>query len=396
MKPSLIIGRSRRHLNNRLFHSALAGVLALVCTAMPLAAQTPTGRAGQTPPAAPTPATAKLPEQLTFDTLTIKDPGTGLDAYTMLYPDGWHASGKVLWDISRTVAPSDILATASNADASQEFNRYPSQLFVWSAADARFVGVGRKVQGCTVQQPPDGPIAAIERVVIPSVRPNLRGAFTIIGAEELPKLAAAIAPMYNQPGQGQQSVKAARVRIEYTKDQKPWREEFRCVFLEAQGPGGIVWGIDQINAFRAPRGLLDSDLPPMDFMALSLRPTLRFTDALDKLTNMLIQNFNTTENAIMERVRIQEQAQQQISNMITTGYQQRQKTMDAVAEQFDSKVVRGVQDRTNPFDNSIEQTPDEYDYSWVTSGGQHIYTNDSSFNPNENSNLDWRQEKAAN
>jgi hypothetical protein len=108
-----------------------------------------------------------------------------------------------------------------------------------------------------------------------------------------------------------------------------------------------------------------------------------------------MQEQYTDQAAIMQRVATQEQAGQQINQMIMQGYQQREQIQDLVAESFDSKVIRQVQDRTNPFTGEMEQEPD-YSHVWVDQSGDHIYSNDSNYNPNGSESGTWQEEPAAN
>ena len=54
-------------------------------------------------------------------------------------------------------------------------------------------------------------------------------------------------------------------------------------------------------------------------------------------------------------------------------------------------VIRNGLARDNGFDGSTEEAPNEYGHVWVNGLGEHIYTNESSYNPNVGSNLDWRE-----
>ena len=134
-------------------------------------------------------------------------------------------------------------------------------------------------------------------------------------------------------------------------------------------------------------------------MAMSLQQTPAFADAVDRLTHQLIQGFYVDQQVLMQKVAAEEQAQQAKHSHpapdVMTAWENRQKQQDAIFENYDSKAVRGVQDRTNPFTNSVEQTPDNYSHVWVNSLGDHLYSNSASFNPN-GSPVDWRDEPAAN
>jgi hypothetical protein len=332
-----------------------------------------------------------------IDPVAVKDTQeTGLDAYTMLVPTGWQARGAVTWDTSRTAAPCELIVRVTNPNGGEEFNRYPSQLYCWSQAYERYMGLGRKVQGCLIERPVDGPVTALRQIVLPMLRDQVGNQYRIVAADDLPKLAAAYATMYQQPGQPGGTIRAGPLVVEYSQAGQVVRNELRGVFIHAQGPSGVTWGLDHTTTFKAEAFRFDQTAIQMDMMAWSLHAALPFTDELDKVTQILIDNFYTDQAAIMERARIMEQAQQQISDQIIQGWQHRSGQMDAIAEAYDSKAVRGVQDRTNPFTHEVEEAPDQYDYVWVNSLGQRIYSNSAGYNPNGESNLDRRQMPAAN
>jgi hypothetical protein len=325
----------------------------------------------------------------------IKDTqGTGIDAYTMLIPAGWNATGKVFWDTQRVAAPSDLFVAVRNPQGVEQFNRFPALLFTYDDLDARYVGIGKKKLGTIIAPPPKNDIAAIEKWVIPTYAPKLKGRYKIVATQQLPNLAQAAAPIYLPPGTPG-TVQAAKVRIAYNDSGKQIQIDFIAIYLLSQGGPTTIWGLDQITAFKAEAGQLDAVSTPMTLMAMSLKPTLKFADEQDKVSKALMQEQYTDQAAIMQRVATQEQAGQQINQMIMQGYQQREQIQDQVAESFDSKVIRQVQDRTNPFTGEMEQEPD-YSHVWVDQSGDHIYSNDSNYNPNGSESGTWQEEPAAN
>jgi hypothetical protein len=343
-------------------------------------------------PGAQPPATSGTIKMTKF---VIKDTqGTGIDAYTMLIPAGWNAVGKVFWDTQRVAAPSDFYVAVRNPQGVEQFNHFPALMFTYDDLDARYVGIGKKKLGCIIAPPPKNDIVAIEKWVIPTYAPKLKGRYKIVAAQQLPSLAQAAAPIYLPPGTPG-SVHAAKVRIAYNDSGKQLQIDFIAIYLLSQGGPTTVWGLDQITAFKAEAGQLDAVSTPMTLMAMSLKPTLKFADEQDKVSKALMQEQYADQAAIMQRVAIQEQAGQQINQMIMQGYQQREQIQDQVAESFDSKVIRQVQDRTNPFTGEVEQEPD-YSQVWVDGLGNHIYSNDANYNPNGVEAGTWQQEPAAN
>jgi hypothetical protein len=338
------------------------------------------------------PGLAKAAGTLRFHKIVIRDRPTGLDAYTMLVPAGWTGGGRVIWDLSRTIAPSQIIVHLTKPKGTEDLSILPPLMFSWSPLYERYSAqIGGGFQGAVIMRPVDGPVAAIRAVVIPRYMRPIASSYTILQSQELPRLAAAYAPMYIHPGQPSGIVRAGRMRIQYAAGGRNVEAEIRCVFLYSQGPSGVIWAVDQINIFRADNGKLDAAALKMELSVLSLEPTPRFSDANSQVTSMLVQRFYTNQQALMAQVAIRERAQQQISNEIMQGWEARQQATSKAIENWDLNVIRGVTNRTNPFTGEVAQVPNDYNHVWVNANGDYIYSNSESFNPNGQSNVQWQE-----
>ena len=81
--------------------------------------------------ALPYPAGAADPAGiLRFHKAVIKDPQTGLDAYTILVPAGWRGGGRVIWDLSRAAAPSGVSVHLVNPKGTEDFSCLPALMFL--------------------------------------------------------------------------------------------------------------------------------------------------------------------------------------------------------------------------------------------------------------------------
>ena len=82
------------------------------------------------------------------------------------------------------------------------------------------------------------------------------------------------------------------------------------------------------------------------------------------------------------------QTSNQISDMIMDSYNQRQATMDRLADSF-SQAIRGVDEYRNPFEDRPVELPGGYNHAWANALGEYIVTDDPNFNPNLGSNSNW-------
>ena len=70
--------------------------------------------------------------------------------------------------------------------------------------------MGGKVQGCLIVRPTDGPIASIQKTIIPVYLKEIKDQYQVVSSEELPKLSAQLAPIYNHPGQPEGTITPAK------------------------------------------------------------------------------------------------------------------------------------------------------------------------------------------
>lgn len=325
----------------------------------------------------------------------IRDAQAGQDAYEVLVPEDWQAGGGVVWHPDRAAAPADVTVRVRNPNGSEEFTLFPGQLFTWSPLVAQTVPPGQKYLGCEVRRPMDGALTALKMIVVPRFRPEVSNKCQLVTQTDLPQLAQAAAPMYQQPGVPV-IVRAGRIRIEYALGDHQMQEDLTCVFFNAQSPAGATWALDQITSFRAEKGKLDKQMPLLETIAFSARPNLAWFDQYTAVSQTLVQGFYQTQAQIMERARIQRDASQHVSETIRQAYETRQAAMDRIAQTYDEKAVRGVQAYHNPLDGSTVEVPDEYEHVWTNPAGEYIYSNNPRYDPNVGSNLHWQELEKAN
>lgn len=231
-------------------------------------------------------------------------------------------------------------------------------------------------------------------IVLPRFRREVGRSARLVSESELPRLAQAAAPMYQQPG-AQVIVRAGRIRVEYDGGNPPVEEDLTCVLFVAGSPAGATWALDQITSFRAAKGKLDAATPLLRTTASSVKPNLQWFDQYMQVSQTLVQGFYQTQAQIMERARISREASRHVSETIRQAYETRQATMDRVAQMYDEKAVRGVQAFRNPDGGTVE-IPNDYDHVWKNDLGEYIGSNSSSYNPNVGSNLHWQELEKAN
>jgi hypothetical protein len=322
----------------------------------------------------------------------IDSDGTGLAAYVISIPAGWEGQCRVLWNLQRTVAPSDLYVRVTNPRGGQEFTYYPTCLFVWTPAleqaSARLKGW---VRGCRILQPIDGPLVAIQKIIIPEDIKDINPKYTVVSSAELPLLAAAYAPTYARPGRPPPTVRAGKVRIEYDEDGSTLQEDVYCVFVLTTGEKGSVWELDHIMTFKEEKGIPDQTDREFALMAVSLTPTPKFMDAMAKMTGILFQQSVPSPAALMQQVASAEKAQQEIDPDVAASWRTRQAAAIAAIESLGEGGLRGVLGEIDPHTGDRLPVPGDVIHTWSNSAGDIVYTDSATFKPSEIKDADWQE-----
>jgi hypothetical protein len=317
----------------------------------------------------------------------VDEQGTHGEAYRMLVPSSWKAEGKIQWDIERKGSPTSFGVRIRNPDAPEELDVFPPQAFMFSPVLAQ-VGLGKHYLGCEIAEPLDGPIAALRQIVLPRFRSDLHD-HRVSAAEELPKLAQAASPVFEQPGVPA-VVRAGRLHLEYSEQGVAMREELTCLFVSSTGPSGTIWGLDSIISIRAPAAVFEERQPLFRTMLFSIRPDPDWYETVARATRILGEGLKHDQAEVLHRVEVERPKSDALRISIRQELDSRLRAMSRVHENFESKAVRGLQRRVDPFGGNVEDLPDEYPHAWVNPAGDHVLTDDPKFDPRAGSNEDWR------
>ena len=125
-------------------------------------------------------------------------------------------------------------------------------------------------------------------------------------------------------------------------------------------------------------------------MDRSLKVDVKWFNAQAQVAKMIQENIRQAGRQAVELSRYISQVNNEISDIITKSYEDRQRTMDRVHDNFDN-MIRGVEKYESPFHNYPVEAPNDYDRVFTNPLGEIIFTNDVSFDPGTVSNQDWRE-----
>jgi hypothetical protein len=114
-----------------------------------------------------------------------------------------------------------------------------------------------------------------------------------------------------------------------------------------------------------------------------------------QISQQMIQGNIQQIHQIGQLSRYISQTNNQISDMISSSYWDRQKTMDRISSQF-SQSIRGIDEYYDPNKGYGVELPGGYNHAWTNALGEYIVSDDSFFNPNIGSSQNWEQMKRSN
>lgn len=328
----------------------------------------------------------------------IDKQGIGLEAFSLLIPEGWKFEGGIRWVLDNPGMPAVAAFKVRNPSGREEFEAFPTQVFFWTNNQMLLstFPVGAKYFGSEVR-PPVAPLDALKGILVPRFRgdaANLR----IVQEQELPELAKALgAGMQSAPGVTS-SASAGKIRIEYQKGGVMMEEEMYGVVEEVHFSipsmyGTVVntnWLVEYLFSFKAEKGGLDKKAKLFQTIAYSFRLNPQWFNKYNQFVEYLVQMQIKRINNIGEISRIISRTSNEISDMMRQSYEYRQSVSEKIADNF-SQYVRGVDKYHDPVDNKAVELPSGYNNAWTNGLGEYIVSDSPDYNPNIGSTKNWQK-----
>jgi hypothetical protein len=350
------------------------------------------------------PALAKI--KFRVQEVADKDQG-GLIAVRFAAPQDWKSSGLLEWHYSNLYTPVRFSSRAESSDGSAWIETYPAELFFW--LDPRWDnfkqgsnGSGIHFTNVTIQQ-------AVQRYVIQRYRGKEKN-LQILGYRPVSNLAKAM----NQP-----SVKGEGIdfRIRYESGGQPVDEEFFALMtpkltIPYHGPQGTTYEYHRelafVHSIGAKNGKLESVRPLLGYIARSYDVDKIWAKQRDAVIKQLLDAYDRNLAAGYAQI----EAAGRLSRSISANNDAMIKAMDEQraasnttrssspsentykgAEDFD-QYIRGTEKVEDSSGNVSEQSS-LYSYHWTDGYGNYVHSNDSSFDPNNHSNVPYEKLKSA-
>jgi hypothetical protein len=331
----------------------------------------------------------------TFVMFKYDDPMTGMEAFRLLIPKGWRASGSVTWSANPAL-PAQCRFRFHNPDGADEFNLYPTQSYFWTD-NQLFLSTnppGALRFGTLVAEPVDIH-TAFTKIVIPGSGKDVSG-LTIVREEDVPELAALAR---GQPVAGVRALaKGGKIRIRYRENGRQKDEELYAAVSQfvTDMPGSTYsagyyinyWFIDYVFSFTAEAGGLDARFKTFQTMIYSLKVNPRWYARVVNVKESLVKRYTEGINAIGRIGEIIAQTGSQMREEQQRDWERRQEVQDRIARNF-SDNIRGVERYNDPHSSNEVELPAGYGQAWANNLGEYIVTDSPGYNPNVGSNLHW-------
>jgi hypothetical protein len=151
-----------------------------------------------------------------------------------------------------------------------------------------------------------------------------------------------------------------------------------------------IWSVASARAFRAPKGQLESYTPIMATIVSTSRLSLdwfagySYTQRLfDERMRQGIRNAGIISQTIARN-------NEEIRQMFADSYRERNLSQDRINQSF-TEYIRGVETYRNPYEGQPVQLPSGYSGVWVNRSGEYMLSNETGFNRNVGSNIEWQR-----
>lgn len=322
---------------------------------------------------------------LRFSRLSVTDPGmNGIEAVSMLVPAGWRAQGGIQWFPEFSVQ-ANLLLTVSDPATGAAVEFLPVQNFTYLTHMLVPMPRGANYLGNILWEPVPDIAQFVQTFYLTGALRHLQGGRQT-GAAELPGIAQAVAQGYG----GQSTVRAGRVRYEFSRDGRPWEEDVYVTLAFTPFQLGTLWGVHGAHSFRAPKGEFDRLTPVLSTVVNTVRPTSEWYGGY-RYVQQLFQN--RMQQGIADAGNLSRQIAQnseEIRQMFADSYRERQASQDRIARSW-SEAIRGVETYRDPYAGSAVELPSGYRDVWVSRRGEYLLSNQAGLDPNVGDNTEWRR-----
>ena len=328
-----------------------AGGLATTATASGAATVAPTATTSAEPSAAASTTAPPIVGGIRMVRHVVADPQiNGIDAYSVLVPDGWTFQGTVEWRHDMANLAASILTVEDPVTHAAIETFWPVQ---YDYAQPLLMPLGSNWLGAIVKAPMPAK-DYVSKVFVPQYRPGAK----VASVESLPKVAAVVRADLQALAGGTVDADSVRVRISTTRGSEKYDEDVYVTLAYSAAGGVYQWGPRNLYSFRAPAGQLDAATPLLEAIASSGQVTPLWSANYQIVFGLFVQGQYAAIQAAGELSQHLAQNNAEITDSLMSGYEAQQASQDRVFDSY-SEYVRGV-DRYDVPDIGLVTLPSAY------------------------------------
>lgn len=317
----------------------------------------------------------------------------GGEVETFLCPADWQVEGGIIWRENPT-RPVTFHLRVFNPRGLEQVESFPTLMFTYGGGlgPGTAFPIGSNYLGTEVRPPVRNAIQYIKEIILPRYRAGVQA--QLIGEQDLPQWAQAVAAQTEQSPGTQIIFSAGKVRIAYIHAGQAIEEDHYCIVQQmsflAAGSMMYTQNGERAHAMRAARGQLDQSTPVMQIMVTSVRVNLQWFNKYTQVWQALYQMQMQRIKAAGRMSQIISQTHNEISDMMHQSWVRRQASEDRIHKQW-TQSMRGVEEYYNPIERRSVELPSSYREAWINGQGEYILTDNPNYNPNVQAGGNWQK-----
>ncbi len=338
-----------------------------------------------TPGALPT-ADGDTRAPIRFTRAVFPDPAAdGIEAISVLVPDGWQVEGGVEW-LPDWVRAAALHTRVVDPATGTEVWYLPIQDFIWFQAPAGLdAPIGGNYQGKVYLPPITDPAEFVSRFWMPFDLPRLQAA-RLVGVQQVPAIANEFLGQFGGPA----DAAAYRLRYEYDQDGQTWEEDVSFALLFSGSAELTSWYVNYAITVRAPKGQLDASAGVISTVIASRTTTPQWEATyrlVQQLFNQGIQQQMADTVAFGETLARHRAESAALQEQVT---QERLASQDRIAE-LRRETLGGVETYVDPVNGGLVQLPVGWNDYWVNPQGGYLTSDQPGFDPNTLNQGFWQR-----
>jgi hypothetical protein len=352
----------------------------------PVPAMTPSVPLSEPAEPASLPAADVTAGMISLIPLTVTDPMlSGIDAFSVLVPQGWQANGEVQW-LPFWSRQAFIQTRVVDPVTGLTIDWLPIQDFMYFTSPAGFEGVpiGGNYQGKEYRPPVTDPVQFVREFWMAGDLSHLQSA-TIVFVEDQPAIADEFIRGFGAPA----NAGAWRIRYEYVSGGVMWEQDVSFALLWS-GTDPVSWYVNFASTVGAPKGELDRQAGLVSTVLASRTTTVEWEADYRVVQQLFYQGIRQQMVDTQRLVELLAQYRAESQALQQQVFDERMASIDRRNEIF-RETLGGVEGYVDPVNQVVVQLPLGWDTYWVNEAGEYLAVNDPTFDPNTLNDGTWTQ-----